>query len=227
MSAARRRKAPTARTGSRACIVVGAGGHAKVLVDCLRAAGVRVLGFVDRDPRRHGATVCGLPVLGGDAALAGRKARAAWLVNGVGGTGFTVRRKAVFESLRNNGHRFLTVVHPSAVLAAGARLGAGAQVMAGAVIQADAVVGDNAIVNTGARVDHDCSIGAHAHIAPGCVLSGGVRVGEETHLGTAAVVIEGVRIGKRCLVAAGAVVVRDVPDGARVMGVPARPARRR
>jgi UDP-perosamine 4-acetyltransferase len=211
----------TEKRGGRRCILIGAGGHAKVLVDCLRRQGVRVLGFVERNAGLHGRTVCGLPVLGGDAALARHAGRGTWLVNAVGSTGTLARRKAVFESLKRAGHAFLTVVHPSAVLGDGVTLSEGAQIMAGVVVQPDAVIGANSIINTGARIDHDCAIGAHTHVAPGCVLSGNVRVGDETQLGTGAAVIQGVTIGSRCLVAAGAVVVRNVPDGARVAGVPA------
>jgi len=225
MNAARRRPEKGAGPGRRPCILIGAGGHAKVLVDCLLRAGVPIQGFVERDAALHGRTVCGLPVLGGDAELARLTARGAWLVNAIGSTGAPGQRRGVFERLKREGYEFLTVVHPSAVLGTGVRLSEGAQLMAGVVIQPDSVIGENALVNTGARIDHDCAIGAHAHVAPGCVLSGNVRVGDETHLGTGAAVIHGITIGSRCLVAAGAVVVRDVADGARVMGVPARERR--
>jgi UDP-perosamine 4-acetyltransferase len=226
MGGAHRTTGKGGKLGGRHCILVGAGGHAKVLVDCLRRQGVRILGFVDRDVRLHGKAVCGLPVLGGDAELARYAGRGLWLVNAVGSIRSLLRRKAVFESLKRKGHKFLTVVHPSAVLGNGVRLGEGAQVMAGVVIQPDAIIGENSIINTGARIDHDCAIGAHTHVAPGCVLSGNVRVGDETQLGTGAAVIQGVTVGSRCLVAAGAVVVRDVADGTSVMGVPAKPAHR-
>jgi UDP-perosamine 4-acetyltransferase len=90
------------------------------------------------------------------------------------------------------------------------------------VIQADASIGANSLINTGARVDHDCVIDEHVHIAPGAVLSGGVAVGTRSHIGVGATVIQRVCIGKCCLIAAGAVVVSDVADDCRMAGVPAK-----
>ena len=202
-------------------ILVGAGGHAKVLLDCLRRQGTDVLGFLDADPALRGTAYCGLPVLGSDAELDRYVPGSVLLVNALGSTRPAANRRAIYDGLKASGHMFATVVHPAAAVGAGVVLGEGAQVMAGVVIQPDASIGANAILNTGAIVDHDCVIGAHVHVAPGCVLSGGVRVGDGSHLGTGAVVIQGIKIGAGCLVAAGAVVVRDVPDGAEVMGVPA------
>jgi UDP-perosamine 4-acetyltransferase len=206
--------------------VIGAGGHAKVLVDCLLRQGIRTLGFIERNAELRGTRVCGLPVLGGEAELASHAPDTVLLVNAVGSTRTLASRRAVFESLKQKGYEFLTIVHPSVVLGAGVGLAEGAQVMAGAILQPDVTVGKNSIVNTGALIDHDTVIGSHVHVSPGCVLSGGIRVGDGTHLGAGATVIQGISIGARCLVAAGSVVIRDVPDDAEVMGVPAAERRR-
>ncbi|CAA7614389.1 acetyltransferase [Magnetospirillum sp. SS-4] len=199
-------------------VIVGAGGHGKVLADALLARGEAVAGFVDADSRLHGQTVLGLPVLGGDDRIL-----PGWLlVNGIGSVADPGLRMRVERSFGQRGFCFLTVIHPAASVARGVSSGEGCQIMAGAVIQADATLGRGVIVNTRASVDHDCRLGDFVHIAPGATLSGGVDVGEASHIGTGAVVVEGVRIGRGCLVAAGAVVVREVPDGARVAGLPAR-----
>lgn len=203
-------------------IIVGAGGHGRVLADALRVAGACVLGFTDSDANLQAATVDGLSVLGTDEVLAGFSVDEVVLVNGVGSAGLPTARRALGERLRAEGWRFGTVVHPKAIVAEGAVLEEGAQVMAGAVVQPGARIGRNAVVNTGAVVDHDCEIGAYVHVAPGATLSGGVVVGEDSHVGTGAVVVQGVRLGPRTMVAAGAVVVRSDAGGATLMGVPAR-----
>ena len=92
-----------------------------------------------------------------------------------------------------------------------------AQIMAGAIIQSGTALGRDAIINTCARVDHDCRIGDHVHVAPGATLSGGVVIGAGSHIGVAAAVIQSVSIGRNCLIGAGTVVLRDVPDETRLV----------
>lgn len=203
-------------------IVLGAGGHAKVLVEALLRASVRIVGIVDRDPARRGAKVLGVSVVGDDALVLLHPADSILLVNGLGSTAVSPARRRLFLDMKEKGYSFFSPVHPSAVIASDVTLLEGAQVMAGAVVQPGTRIGRNAIVNTGASVDHDCRIGDHVHVAPGATLSGLVTVGQGAHVGTGAAVIQGVSIGAGSVVAAGAVVVGDVPEGATVKGVPAR-----
>lgn len=207
---------------AQAVIVIGAGGHAKVLLEALARSGVAVAGLTDADAGKHGSLLSGVPVLGGDEVLGQHPPGSTVLVNAMGSTQSMSLRQAVYERLNASGYRFLTVIHPSAVVASDAELGEGVQVMAGAIVQPGARIGANSILNTGAQVDHDCVIGAHVHLAPGVTLSGTVKVGEGTHIGAAATVVQGLQIGRRCLVAAGAVVTESIADGERVAGAPAR-----
>lgn len=207
---------------SRPVLVIGAGGHGRVVADALRAAGWKVLGFLDSAVHLHGKYVDGLPVLGGDEHLRDHLPASVRLANGIGSTTNTAVRRHVYERLTAAGFQFETVRHPAATIASSAVLSTGAQVMAGAVLQPGVVIGEDTIINTGALIDHDCLIGSHCHVAPGAVLSGGVRIGDGCHIGTAANVVQGVTIGAEALIAAGAVVVGDVPASARMVGVPAR-----
>jgi UDP-perosamine 4-acetyltransferase len=207
-------------------IVVGAGGHARVLLDVLLLSRAVILGLVDADLALVGHKVLGFEVLGGDEALRRHAPGTVRLVNAIGSVSSMDRRRSVYESWRHAGHSFASVFHPGAIVSAHAVAAAAVQIMAGAVVQACASIGENTIVNTGATVDHDCKVGAHVHLAPGVTLSGSVQIGDCTHVGAGATVIQGVRIGARCTVAAGAVVPRDVPDGTTVAGVPAREVRK-
>lgn len=206
----------------RICLL-GAGGHAKVVLDAARRQGLEVVAVFDDDPARQGTTLLGCPVVGG------REALPAWgAEHGVGhvlvAVGGNVRRAELGEWLRRQGLELATVVHPRATLGEGVRLGPGSVVLAGAVLNVEAELGAHVIVNTGATVDHDCRIGDAVHIAPGCHLCGDVSVGAGSLLGAGCTVIPGIRIGRAAVVGAGAVVVRDVADGATVLGVPARVA---
>ena len=202
-------------------IVLGAGGHARVLIDALLLQGVFVESVLDADSAKHGTVIFGVQVRGGDGLLSGRETGSCRLVNGLGSVHQPHLRQSVHERFSSLGYLFATVVHPSAIVSPNAELELGVQVMAGAVVQAGVRIGCGSIINTSSSVDHDCVIGAHCHIAPGAVLSGQVLIGPGSHVGAGAVVIQGVHIGAGCVVGAGAVVLRAVPDGATVAGVPA------
>jgi sugar O-acyltransferase (sialic acid O-acetyltransferase NeuD family) len=201
-------------------ILVGSGGHARVLLSTLLLLGRRILGFVDPDKTR--AELLGVPRLGGDDAISGDPSRVL-LVNGIGSVASIANRLRVYEFFRSRGYRFASVIHPGAIVAPETELADGVQIMAGAILQTGCKVEENCIINTGARVDHDCVIHAHAHVAPGAVLSGNVHVGPRSHVGAGATVIQGVHIGSDAIVGAGAVVLSEVPESCTVVGIPARP----
>jgi UDP-perosamine 4-acetyltransferase len=207
-------------------IVLGAGGHAKVLIEALRLAGRRVLFAVDVDAARHGQSVGGVPIRGDDDVVLAHPRGEVLLVHGLGSTRQCEDRGRLFDRMKQHGYGFARVLHPAAILSPSASLAEGAQILAGAVVQTDCVLEANVIVNTNASVDHDCRIGRHSHVGPGVAMSGGVCVGERTHIGVGATIVQGLTIGSGVLVAAGAVVVSDVPDGATVRGVPARITRK-
>lgn len=208
-------------------VLIGAGGHARVVLDAARAGGtVDIVAVIDADPRKHGGSFEGLPVIGDESLLGSMPARGIPAVAlGVGSVDVSDVRRALFARVQEAGLDLATVVHPRAVVSATARIGSGSVVFAGAVLNPGVVIGRNVIVNTAAAIDHDVEVGDHAHISPGARLAGNVFVGPQAHVGIGAVIIQGVRIGERALVGAGAVVLRDVPAGARVAGVPARPLR--
>jgi len=194
-------------------ILVGAGGHALVLLDALVLSGRQVLGLVDADQARHGSEILGFRVLGDDEVLRRHGPGSVQLVNAVGSVRSMQQRKRIYDTFVGQGHSFASVVHPTATVSQHAVISAGAQVMAGSVIQARARIGENSIINTGATIDHGCQVGAHVHVAPGVTLSGDVTIGDESHIGVGATVVQGVRIGTGCMVTAGAVVVNDLADG--------------
>jgi sugar O-acyltransferase (sialic acid O-acetyltransferase NeuD family) len=201
-------------------IVVGGGGHAKVLISTLLLQHRSVLGFVDPKPLLP--PLLGIAHLGDDWAALLHPPNQVRLINGVGSIDSTVLRQAVYEKFRERQYIFDTVIHPSAIVAPEVHIEDGVQIMAGAVVQPGSRLGANVIINTGARVDHDCVIDAHSHVAPGVTLSGHVYIGKGAHVGTGASIIQGIKVNAGGIVGAGAVVIDDVPAGATVVGVPAK-----
>ena len=199
-------------------VVLGAGGHGKVVVATLRAAGRTVSAVYDDSEERWGTEVLGVPVRGPLEAASGDGVEAALI-----GVGDNRARRSIAGRLELP---WATVVHPAASVAEAVELGAGTVVFAGAVIQPDTVLGRHGIVNTGASVDHDCRLGDFVHVAPGARLAGGVTVGDGAFLGIGSVAVPGLEIGAWALVGAGSAAVRPVPEGATVLGVPARVVRR-
>lgn len=209
-------------------IIIGAGGHARVVLDLALALGRAVAGLTDTDPARHGERVRGIEVLGDDATVLDRVAPDACdLALGIGAGGADLvaalsRRLDIAEAWESEGYAFPSLVHPSAVLAGDCNIENGAQVMAGAVVQPGAAIGRHAIINTRAGVDHDTTVHNGAHIAPGATLGGGVTVGRCAYVGLGASIVHALSVGDEALVAAGASVVDSVSARTRVGGVPAK-----
>ena len=201
-------------------IIIGGGGHTRVLIGMAQAAGLTVRGVVTNSEALLGMDLLGVPVLCLEAMFA-LDAAEVTLVNGVGnqtssgGPGLAART-AVFERYKARGYEFLPLVSRDAMVQPHVILGAGVQVMPGAVVQPGGVIGENVIINTRASVDHDVIIEPHAHIAPGAVLCGNVQVGMGSHIGAGAVIIQNMRIGSNVVIGAGAVVTKHVPDGSLV-----------
>jgi len=205
---------------ARALVVVGAGGHAKVVVELFRQGRRRfdLIGFTDLDPSPR--RVADLPVLGDDEQLA--RLRDEGVRFAFAALGQNELRAQAGARLAALGYDLPNAVSRQAAVSPSADLGRGVAIMAGAVINAEAVVGDLAIINSGAVVEHDCQVGEAAHLGPNSVVAGGVTIGARSFLGAGASVIPGIRIGADVRVGAGACVICDLADGVLAVGVPAR-----
>lgn len=207
-------------------IIIGAGGHAKVVLDTALSIGYQVLGLADANRKLHGEYVLGIEVSGDDEWVQSHAPNTVLLAMGIGSTAETGPRRGVYEAFVAKGYEFAILIHPSAVIGRDVEVEVGTVVMARAVIQPGCRVGQNTIVNTGAQIDHDGRIGAHSHIAPGAVLSGNVTVGQGAHVGTGATVIQSIYIGNDSVIAAGALVIQNTPNNSKIMGIPGREIQR-
>lgn len=208
-------------------VVLGSGGHARVVLSILKAdPRIIVAGVVTADPEIE--QFDGVAVLGGDECLP--------LLVGKGVTGFAVGvgsvgdselRRRLYDDCLAAGLAPVNAIHQLADVDETVRMGHGTVVMSRAVIQVGGEIGNNVIINTSAVIGHDCVVRDHAHVSLGANLGGGVHVGEGAHIGMGASVRNGIIVGDNAVVGVGAAVVKDVPPAVVVVGVPARPLKTR
>src|SRR4051812_48699521 len=203
--------------------ILGAGGHAKVVIEAIReAGGFDIAGVLDDNVSRHGTTLRGVPIVDAMTADAIARHGVKNAVIAIGDNRTRAKLAERFDGLVT----WQTIIHPRAIVDASSALGEGTVVCAGAVVQAETAVGKHAILNTASSVDHDCAVGDFAHIAPGCHIAGGVKIGDGVLVGIGSSIIPGCSIERWSIVGAGAVVVGNLPEKCVATGVPARVTRR-
>lgn len=194
-------------------IVIGGGGHAKVVIDCIQSAGDRVFGILD-DGMTPGTEILGVRVLGKVDTY--RDYPDCFFVIAIGGNAV---RKAIAQKMDV---RWYTAIHPSAVVSKYATVGEGTMILANATVNPCATVGRHCILNTASVVEHDNKIADFVHISPRAALAGNVAVGELTQVGIGASVRQGISICGGCVIGAGAAVVKDIQEEGIYAGVPAK-----
>lgn len=195
-------------------VIIGASGHGKVVADIAVARNYEKIVFLDdTDGLTENA---GYPVIGASSRFAEFDCD---MVVAIGDANV---RQRLQEKLEQAGKSLPVLIHPSAVIAGGVKIGAGTVVMAGAVINPNSRIGKGCIINTCASVDHDCRLEDYVHISVGAHLAGTVAVGSRAWIGIGAVVSNNLKIAGDCMIGAGAVVVRDIREKGTYIGVPAR-----
>lgn len=203
-------------------LILGAGGHARVVADCALATGqwTGVAFLDDRYPELD--SMNGWPVVGRITDLESFVPEYPMMALGVGVSYESLRLQLLARG-HQAGVKFPAIIHPSATISPFATISDGSVVFAGAVINVNASIGSGCIINTLSSIDHDCSIGNGTHISPGALLAGAVTIGDKAWIGMGAKILQCISVGDETVVGAGAVVLSDVPTNSKVVGVPARP----
>jgi sugar O-acyltransferase (sialic acid O-acetyltransferase NeuD family) len=188
-------------------LLYGAGGHAGVVASIATDCGKTTKALFDDNLQK--VEISGIPVIG--------KYNSELFVNDplIITIGNNIIRRRI--SCRVT-HRFISLVHPSALIDKTVLIGIGTVIMHGSIIQANSVIGNHAIVNTGTIIDHDCRIADFVHIAPGSVLCGNIRIGESSFIGAGSCIAPNLVIGKNCIIGAGSIITKNIPDGVVVHG---------
>lgn len=193
-------------------IIIGAGGHGRVLGDTAKLVGYTDISFMDDNLQNN------LSVIGTTKDI-GKYANSHDFFVAVGNN---LIRQAICNHVKSLGAGLISLVHPKATVAENVKVGDGVAIMAGAVVNNGAVLGDGVIVNTCASVDHDCIVGDYSHVSVGAHLAGTVKVGSGVMIGAGATVINNVSLCDRAVIGAGAVVIKDVEEEGTYVGVPAK-----
>ena len=202
-------------------VIIGAGGHGKVVLDILRAAGQHeAVGFIDSFANRAGTSFAGLKIFGPANMLP--KLRQQGIRGAIVAIGDCRARQMYAKLLVEQGFELANAIHPTASISPSATVGRNVVVAALAAVSTEARLADSVILNTSCVVDHECELGDAVHVCPGAHLAGRVRVGAGAWIGLGANVIQCMSVGEHATVGAGAVVIQDVPAYATVVGVPAR-----
>lgn len=199
-------------------VVVGAGGHAKVVIELLRDNDFNVIGCTDRDTTSR--KILGVPVIGNDDILL--QVLREGIKSAFVALGENKLRSTLGQKLWNYGFMMPSIISRNSVISSSSKIGQGVAIMAGAIINADSEVGDFAIINTNASVDHDCIIGDGSHIAPGATLAGGVRIGSRVLVGIGASVLPDLEIGDDAILGGGSVAIAAIPSNVTAVGHPAK-----
>ncbi len=194
-------------------VIVGAGGHGKVIADIALKNGYQDIRFIDDNAVGE---CMGFPIIGKSRDLEQLNDGKTDFVIAVGNNEI---RKKIAESHDVN---WVTLIHPSAQIGANVSIEHGTVVMAGAVVNACASIGRHCIINTCAVVEHDNALGDYVHISPNASLGGTVHIGECTHVGIGATVINNINICSHCRIGAGAVVVKEIVEAGLYLGIPSR-----
>lgn len=196
-------------------VIVGAGGHGKVIADIAKKNGYTTICFLDDDLSHKECG--GYPIVGTTSDA--EKYLGFDCIVAIGNAKIRQKIQQYLEAL----HLKLTVlVHPAAIVAEDVRIGTGTVVMAGCVINPGATIGQGCIINTSSSVDHDCQIADYVHVSVGAHVAGTVQVGRSTWIGAGATVSNNLYICENCIIGAGAVVVKDILEGGTYTGVPAK-----
>lgn len=204
-------------------LVIGGGGHAKVIIDMVTNSHYEAVGILERDSAQIGRQIFGIPVIGTDENIPILFEKGIHhAIIAIGYLGDSMIRNQLAVCLHNYGFHLATLIHPSAIVSQNVTIGDGTVICAGAIVNPGVVIGENCIINTGTIIEHDVILGNNVHVAPNTVIAGSTIIEDDVFLGVGSCVIQNLRLGTGCIVGAGSVVLHDVNAGETVVGIPAK-----
>lgn len=205
-------------------IVVGSGGHAKVVIDIVNSmAGMQIAGVTSMD-LPPGSVFCGYKVLGNDSVLPQlyQEGKFDELAIGVGGYKDNELRTKIYGNLKSAGFKIANVIHPTAYISKTVMLGEGCVIFPGVLLNTEVKIGNNSIVATGASIDHETVIGNNVLVSAGVTIGAYAKIEDNALIALGVKIISGITIGEKTLIGAGSVVVKNIESNSVAIGVPAK-----
>lgn len=202
-------------------VLIGAGGHCKVIIDIIRSTNeYEIIGITDNNVTSR---VFDIPIIGDDTILGSiHNTGVDYAFIAIGSLKNINIRNNIYANLKNIGFKLPVLIHKSAIVSPFSYIGEGTCIMPGAIVNPGVNIEENCIVNTGSVIEHDCNIGYNTHISPNVSIAGGVNIGFNSHLGIGCTIIQERNIGNNVTIGAGSVVIKDIKDFTLAVGVPSR-----
>ena len=205
---------------SKDLIILGAGGHARVIIDVAEETDYRLKGIIDINYKNRQEEILGYPVLGDIDILNNFDPTKTGIAVAFGDC---TQRTHYFFEMQKSGYLLPSLIHPTAIISKHAAIGVGVFINAGTIMNSKATVGDNTIINTGAIIEHEVTVGAHSHICPGVKIGGRVSIGDNTFIGIGTSIKNYVKVGDNVVIGAGSVVINNVESNSTIAGIPGKP----
>lgn len=193
-------------------VIVGAGGHGRVVADAALLNGYKKVLYLDD------ADECAVELSGKTCDYVKYINECDFFV----AIGNSIIREKITNTLISGGANVVSIIHPSAIIGSNVIIGVGTFVAPGAVINTGSTIGKGVIINTCSSVDHDCTIDDFCHISVGARIAGTVSIGRGTFLCAGATIINNIKICDGCTIGAGAVVIRNTTEKGVYVGIPAK-----
>ncbi|MBT2616205.1 MULTISPECIES: acetyltransferase [unclassified Bacillus (in: firmicutes)] len=201
-------------------VLVGEGGHSKVIKDMIDIAeGNELIGYLDD---KYDRTIVKEHLFFAPLSIVSDLLEQFKDIKFIVAIGNNHIRKKVVEELNIPDSYYVSVIHPSSIISPSIKIGVGTVVMPSTVINADAKIGRHSIINTASVIEHDSEIGDFVHISPHATLTGAVKVDEGTHVGAGSTLIPNVNIGEWSVIGAGATVINNIQSHSLAVGTPAK-----
>ena len=200
-------------------LVIGAGGHSRVVIDSLERSYCNIAGIVDTNYSGKKESIMGYPVLGGTYVIDNYDLSD---INIAVAIGNNEEREEIFNRLLLKGYNLPKIIDSTSIISRSALIDKGTYINAGAIINSCSTIGKNVIINTGSIIEHEVEIGDHTHIGPGVKIAGRVKIGKNSFIGIGSIIIQKIEIGEKAIIGAGTVVLSNVEPGSTFVGIPGK-----